>query len=730
MLRKITLCQTSCYGETPQIVAPLRKINIIYGENGAGKSTIARMIKDNTHPDFSDSHLEWENNIPIKCLIYNKQFIEDTLKDTEIPGVFTLGKEAVDITTQITGLKEQRGSLTAKLSNTSKTLQDKNQELAKANKEFINQCWEIKKKYEAVFYPAFLGLNNNKVNFHARCIESIPVSQQHSYEDLANEYRNLFTTDKPKVQIIPLLNTNDIPTIENHYIFSQNIVGKNDIDISKLINSLGNSDWVRQGIKYLPNSQCPFCQQRIPTNLRQQLEEYFDETYNRQISELEKQHQNYNESVESIIEQAENIYKLKYELLKLHDIPTAINSIRSKSRKNNSTIESKLKEPSKIIKLESISTDIDTINSTISVINSYINDYNLKLDNIQQEKEALISKTWSFIGNEIKPFHQSFTKRATPLTKAINSLFEKIKSHTTALTEIHKKMSLLESEISSIVPSKEGINRTLKLYGFDNFELENNENSTYKIKRSDGTYANETLSEGEKTFITFLYFYQIIQGSITKSDIESPRVIVFDDPVSSLDSKVLFIVSALIRNLFSNKEMTRLNIEQIFILTHNVYFHKEVSFLKNIKHLGPDPLTQNDFSFFTIRKIRGTSTTTHHERNPIKTNYHLLWQEIQVCAKEGICTISTCNIMRRILENYFQILGGDDLFDMPNKFEGIEKIAVRSLTSWINDGSHFAHENIDLDAGSDLSDHYLPVFRKIFDKTGHIKHYDMMMAHR
>ena len=62
---------------------------------------------------------------------------------------------------------------------------------------------------------------------------------------------------------------------------------------------------------------------------------------------------------------------------------------------------------------------------------------------------------------------------------------------------------------------------------------------------------------------------------------------VIDDPVSSMDSGALFIVSALVREMvevcFNNTDYQGHVVEgdyikQIFILTHNVYFHREITY--------------------------------------------------------------------------------------------------------------------------------------------------------
>ena len=69
----------------------------------------------------------------------------------------------------------------------------------------------------------------------------------------------------------------------------------------------------------------------------------------------------------------------------------------------------------------------------------------------------------------------------------------------------------------------------------------------YQIQRTNGELANETLSEGEITFITFLYFMQLVRGGTKPENTSENRVVVIDDPISSLDSTILFVVSSLLK---------------------------------------------------------------------------------------------------------------------------------------------------------------------------------------
>ena len=84
--------------------------------------------------------------------------------------------------------------------------------------------------------------------------------------------------------------------------------------------------------------------------------------------------------------------------------------------------------------------------------------------------------------------------------------------------------------------------------------------------------------------------------------------------------------------------------------------------------------------------------------------------------------------MRRILENYFKILGGIEFDELCKMFEGREMIICKSLCSWVHDGSHYAHDDLYVSIDDSMVENYLKVFRAIFVKSGHLAHYKMMMG--
>lgn len=98
--------------------------------------------------------------------------------------------------------------------------------------------------------------------------------------------------------------------------------------------------------------------------------------------------------------------------------------------------------------------------------------------------------------------------------------------------------------------------------------------------------------------------------------------------------------------------------------------------------------------------------------------------------QKGIRSVITIqNVMRRIIETYFKILGkyGDD--DLIHKFPSLEEQEIcRSLLCWINDGSHCLPDDLFLEAPEDTIEKFYNVFKGIFMHTNHLAHYEMMMG--
>jgi wobble nucleotide-excising tRNase len=184
---------------------------------------------------------------------------------------------------------------------------------------------------------------------------------------------------------------------------------------------------------------------------------------------------------------------------------------------------------------------------------------------------------------------------------------------------------------------------------------------------------------------------------------------------------VLFIVSSLIRQTVEEARSLNRTIKQVFVLTHNVYFFKEIVF--DTGRSG-DAVMKHE-TFWTIRKVNDVSSVKRHTSNPIKTSYDLLWAPLR---QPDLADQSLQNNMRRILEHYFRILGGASFDDILSKFDGEEKLICRSLLSWVNDGSHSVPDDLFHTLDESAMQRYIAVFQAVFKKMGHANHYNMMVG--
>ncbi|AIF42189.1 AAA family ATPase [Virgibacillus sp. SK37] len=723
MIEKIRIKEVASYDSTG-IEVDLGKVNYIYGSNGTGKTTISELLRNSEDQKFSSCNIERkQGSSDFDLFVYNRNFVQENFNiRNEIKGIFTLGKESTDILALIDEKMKDAEKHQERIGNLEKNIEEKDGELRNLQTEFVNQCWDLKQKYDENFKDAFTGLRNNRERFMEKCLNEAENNncELYTFEELNSRVESVFKSSQVKVRTIPEIHYDSL--VEEQPIFQTKIIGKKDIDIARLISELNISDWVQQGHRHMEGTDgiCPFCQQELPVNFKEKLDEYFDETYTEQLQSL-------NSSIEKYERDTIGFFE-KYNFLITEDIPyinkekitSLFEIINSTYKENIQLLERKKNEPSRSIKLSSITSYLEQINSEVEQANVQITELNRVIDNIKEEKERLIKDIWRFIVEENKGHYESYMsnfKRENRALEGMKSGKDGQKDHKRRLEE---EAIELQNQLTSVLPSIHEINTLLKSFGFTNFQLaESDEQGNYKIVRENGEDANETLSEGEKTFITFLYFYQLINGSNDQDKVNTARVVAIDDPISSLDSNILFMVSNLINNLKKKVRSKDSNFKQLIILTHNVYFHKEVSFNK-----GMSNKRQPDETFWIIRKTGNISHISGYEENPIKNSYELLWKEL----RENPNSITTPNIMRRILENYFKFFGNVDVNEIVEGFPDEDKVVCNSLLSWTNDGSHHVNDDLYVDSNQELNKIYFEVFKSIFINSNHESHFNMMMG--
>lgn len=731
MIESITLAGIATYGATPAVLDRLSKFNYVFGSNGCGKTTISRVIADSAN--FPSCALGWKGGALLQTMAYNRDFVEKHFSQSaELKGVFTLGEKHVDTLKKITDAKAELDSLNTKLQNLNRVLKGDDGIGGKIGEQAVNEttlkdrCWAQKQKHDKKMQGAFEGYRNNSEKFKTKVLQEWASNKAtlQPLADLEKRAETLFGSTPTTEPLVSTIDSKTVVSYETDAILKKRVIGKEDVDIAAMIKSLGNSDWVREGRTFFESNKsvCPFCQQKTSEGFAKSLNEYFDKSFESDSKAIDSLATNYVADSERLQQQISGLIATPSKFIDVEKLTLEKELLDSRLTINLQRIVEKKKEPSRGIELESLKNVLEAITKMIEGANTEIAAHNAVVTNLAAERSKLTSEIWKYLlEQELQTDLTSYKTRRDGLIKAVDALSEQIKTVTGEVAAKNAEIRELEKQTTSIQPTIDGINALLKSFGFQGFALAKAEGGvTYKLVRPDGTDAKMTLSEGEKTFVTFLYFYHLLKGSDSESGMTTDRVVVFDDPVSSLDSEVLFIVGSLIKGLFEEVRAGTGHIKQVFVLTHNVYFHKEVTF--NPKRVN---VAMVEETFWIVRKMGLLSKVDRHESNPIKTSYELLWCEVRNPDRSSL-TIQ--NTLRRILENYFKILGSIDPDTICGLFDGKEKLICRSLFSWVNDGSHYAHDDLYVTIDPSMVDTYLNVFKAVFEKSGHLPHYKMMMG--
>jgi wobble nucleotide-excising tRNase len=731
MIDSITVAGVASFDGTPQVFEKLAPLNFCYGSNGSGKTTISRVIADDER--FPSCSVVWQHGTKLQTMVYNRDFVaRNFLPSAELKGIFTLGEESIDALAAIAKMKAELDGLTSNIEQWTRTLEGedgsggKRGELTALDTELRTSCWKQKQRHDAKFRGAFEGYIRSADRFkdkilHERSTNSAAVM---SLADLEKRAETVFgPPPAPELSISPLP-TDDLVALEADPVLDRPVIGRADVDIAAVIRKLGNSDWVRTGLAFydVNEHRCPFCQQPVSVELAQALREYFDEAFERDTQAIAYLANTYRSASNQWQQRLEQMLANPCRFLDVEGLRQGKTLLDAQLTLNLQRIADKQKEPSRRVTLEPLGELLGRIRDLIDTANQKVDEHNHIVANLAQERRQLTAQVWKYILEvELKGFLAGYDKKSEQLQKAIDSLSKQLEDAQQKRRTKAAEIRRLEKQTTSTQPTIDAINGLLTSFGFLGFSIAKaDDERCYKLVRPDGADAKETLSEGEQTFVSFLYFYHLLKGSISESGITTDRVVVFDDPVSSLDSDVVFIVSSLIRGVFDEVREGKGHIKQIFLFTHNVYFHKEVTFRPKRSR---DPMKKEE-TFWTIRKPGLNSVVESHATNPVKTSYELLWGEVR---KPDPTSHTIQNTLRRILESYFAIFGGVDPKQICDKFEGKEKLICNSLFSWVNCGSHGVDDDLFVSTDGAAVGVYLTVFRGIFERTDHLAHYRMMM---
>jgi wobble nucleotide-excising tRNase len=735
MIESVQIAGTPCFGGETIRIGPLAPINFFFGPNGSGKTTFTRVLD---HPEaYPESALDWGVSPPASVLTYNRDYVRETFGTSNLPGVFLLGQDSIEVHAKIDEISQEINEADKKIETWRRTLGGENPptgkmgEITRCREELRDVAWNRRGEVPDELAEMLAGTRSSKNLLLEKVLE---ISGRHKeggdegFADLLPEAAGTFDNESTTIDPLPELSAEHLLHIEGASLLKVPIIGNTEVVLAPLIEHLKNSDWVRHGRSYLAESddRCPFCQQDIPDQFHQELEAYFNTTYTDQLATLKACAEQYSAGADALREQLGMLRAKLSAHLDTAIIELAVEHVTTALDANQASIQSKLAQPSTVVSVHDLADEVTQINQLIQQANQVIDRHNAAVSNRSQARNALIDRCWRiFVRTLLAGEVARYETRMSDLGAARDSLDAKIGKATARRTLLQGELAALQSQVTSSTRAIDDINKLLSNVGFESFALVQSKELTdgYMLVRPNGGAAQiETLSEGERSFITFVYFYYQLE-SVTAGDGQAPLVAVIDDPISSLDSDILFVATSLVKRLMCRIESGDDRLSQLILCTHNVHFHYEVTYQQARDTTGPR-------KYFLVRKHpqQPSSIEDRGPKNPIRTAYRSLWDEVQRAQQdpEG-ASIGLQNILRRILENYFRVMGGMSDKDLVGNFEGPEQVICRSLISWANSGSHTIVDTMDFSPTDFTTTIWLRVFEEIFTNAGQSDHYRMMM---
>ncbi|MEL1255912.1 AAA family ATPase [Flavobacterium sp. DGU38] len=729
-----------------------RLVNIIYGRNYSGKTTLSRIFKSiedgRVHENFSNSNFSitvnggtviTQNNLESfgtdkKVRVYNTDFVNDNLSwlhniDGSIKPFTILGAKNVELDRKINELEATLGNAE---DNTGLF-----GELIEATKNFENSRLALETKQmdlDGKLRTKAQNIKNNAslYNYPTYQINTIKgdISTLKDTSILSDD-----ETDKKKLLLkedskgsISKLNTIKID-FENLYDKTNSLLSR-EIKISEPIADLLNDsllqEWVRLGIERHKNKRekCGFCGNPLPQNIWEKIDAHFSkesEDLRKEIEQLVRELDELSITVSNYISiQKDDFYAtlgIDFQSIS-SDWASETKTFKKYIDELINALKGRIKDIFKINTLPVIESNTNQLNQILENLNALVDTHNEKTNSLStDQKKARADLRISEIGKYIKDI--DYTKYVEDL-KTLKENYDildgikKIKGK--AIRDIQEEKRILEAQAKDESKGAELVNQHLShFFGHDELKLiaeGDSPNIKFKITREGSDAKN--LSEGESSLISFCYFIAKMEDEM-KDDANINNLIIYiDDPISSLDSNHIFFMYSLIESIIAKPK----KYGQLFISTHNLDFLKYLKKITFPEKYQPIPTEKkiSSLQHFIIERKGKSNTQLNLAPNYLKnyiTEFNYLFDQIYKCSTADTETIANNfqynfgNNMRKFLEAYLfykypsHILTLDQRID--KFFEG-EQISINLVNRVINEYSHLGEhferslEPIDVDA--------------------------------
>ena len=683
----------------PDDTPEFKKFNLIYGHNGSGKTSLARLLRMLAGQSESSSSFRVacdggtaaQDDLSIlggvDIRIYDigyKQQIVFREEGTTTP-IFSIGAEQHDLRKDLANAERQYEMADEDLAQArawkATAKQNHEQRMTAVAGEIKRACSTM--EYQHRFNRA--SLVNRFERWDPKTCRELDEAQLNSHRTtLAGEFHEMEPVSVPGVSD---------PVHAAIVALRLSAPGK----IPRLAGEPTLEAWINSGLSFRSGDHlCPFCSQSEPADLQVELDAHFGDDYQRVVDAISRALREIDQARAEISQFIERIPDADHFISGASDgaagTVKAVRSVASALEDELSAIKDLLEQ-----KESSPSTVFDSPNSVIDLatpaaeLNGAISRHNnLCSDAKRRRSEAVEAIERHYVAANHTEL-QSLRWAAEEAETVAASAEEKRNS-------MSAEADRIRSELAGTQRSADSLNAGLRQYFGDQRLSVRAKETGFEIVRS-VTDAPEivldSLSEGERTALALVHFFTGLAGSL---DVSTPldrarRVYVIDDPVSSLDENGLFKAEALVR-------MCSANADQLFVLTHNFTFFRRVRrWILNKKE-------ENRSLYYLSTRLSNGQRVPHLRELPkllrkYESDYHYLFSVVARASGriepilEDDQLPHVPNAARRVLETFlsFRAPNQTDLSNAIDELAKREDVSIdpasgRALAAFLHEGSH------------------------------------------
>ena len=347
-------------------------INFFYGNNGAGKSSIAHAIEEGDGITWADGKTAADFDV----LVYNQAYINrNFISFGDLPGVFIFGEEDIEAKKRIEQLSEERKHKSDERAAALDEHGKKKAGLDTALVEFQDKCFSCTAEIRKRFDKAMEGKKQKKGFAEAILAETKPT--EHDLPELERLYDVAFDETARAYTEFKKAAATTYGSLPGKDLLDKVIVSSSDTPFAKFMKALGAtaSDWVRDGHTHYAGAaggKCPYCQQKLPKDFETDIAACFDAQYQQDIRDLGQFQTTYARETAEIVRVLTANMADAMPSINLKAYQEKLALLGSNFEINRQRIAEKVKEPSKTISLEDTDTLLLEIGAMIDEINKLV----------------------------------------------------------------------------------------------------------------------------------------------------------------------------------------------------------------------------------------------------------------------------------------------------------------------------------------------------------------------